>query len=481
MSTTQIETDPQQTIAEQWRDTLLDALGARQSAVERYDAYYKGEHKLLFATAKFRETFGLLFASFADNWCDLVVDASVERLHVQGFRFGTQDADEEAWTIWQQNGLDAESELAHTEAVKLGCAYALVGPDDGGEPSIQIEAATNAIVAIDPAQGRNRLAGLRAWCDEFGDEHCVLYLPSAVMWWDRRGDSKSWVLDTGASGKNVLSVVPLIPLANMPTLIERQGRSDIERVIPLQDAVNKLCADMIVASEYAAFPQRWVTGVEIPRYPEGHPNAGQALPSMQSFLSGADRVMAVEDQQARFGNFQVSDLSIYTKAIEMFVQHVAAQTRTPPHYLLGAMGSFPSGESLKATETGLVAKVKRKQLSFGEGWEEVIRLAFKIAGDADKADAFDVETIWQNPESRTQAETVDAAVKLASIGVPRPALWEYVGATPQQIERWIEEGAATEGPPTVARETITPTPEQTAEQLPTQTAPETGAVTEVGG
>ena len=54
----------------------------------------------------------------------------------------------------------------------------------------------------------------------------------------------------------------------------------------------------------------------------------------------------------------------------MLIQHVAAQTRTPPHYLLGAMGSFPSGESLKATETGLVAKVRRKMLSFGEGWEE---------------------------------------------------------------------------------------------------------------
>ncbi len=481
MSTYASTTTPTQTLPEQWRDTLLEALGERQTDLLRFDSYYCGEHRLLFATAKFRETFGTLFSSFADNWCDLVVDASVERLKVQGFRFGTDDADNDAWAIWQQNGLDADSELAHTEAVKLGCAYALVGPDDGGQPSIQIESPANAILAIDPAQGRHRLAGLRDWVDEWGVEHCVLYLPDAILWWTKQGESKTWELDTVASGKNVLGVVPLVPLANMPTLIRRQGRSDIERVIPLQDAINKLCADMIVASEYAAFPQRWVTGVEIPRYPEGHPSAGKPLPEIQSFLAGADRVMAVEDMGARFGNFQVSDLSIYTHAIEMFVQHVAAQTRTPPHYLLGAMGSFPSGESLKATETGLVAKVRRKQLGFGEGWEEVIRLAFKITGETAKAEAWDCETIWQNPESRTQAETVDAAVKLASIGVPRPALWEYVGATPQQIERWVAEGAATEGPPVVARETIVPTPQETVEQLPTETAQETGGVTEVGG
>jgi hypothetical protein len=107
---------------------------------------------------------------------------------------------------------------------------------------------------------------------------------------------------------------------------------------------------------------------------------------------------------------------------------------------------------LKATETGLVAKVRRKQLSFGEGWEEAIRLAFQVEGDKQRAETVEVETIWANPESRLVAETVDAAVKLAGIGVPRPALWEYVGASPQQVTRWREEGDPKSSPPT--RETI---------------------------
>ena len=44
------------------------------------EAYYDGEHPLQFATAKFREAFGNLFSAFADNWCEIVVDAPVERL-----------------------------------------------------------------------------------------------------------------------------------------------------------------------------------------------------------------------------------------------------------------------------------------------------------------------------------------------------------------------------------------------------------------
>lgn len=457
---------------EQLRDVLLEQLAARQSGLARFDAYYTGKHKLLFATVKFRETFGNLFGAFSDNWCDLVVDASAERLRVDGFRFGGDDAqaDTEAWALWQANDLDAESELAHTEAIKLGCAYALVGPDDAGVPTIQLEPPTQAIVLVDPAQGRKRLAGLRSWLDEWGVEHAVLYLPTDVVWWSRAGDNKGWTEDVG-SGRNALGVVPLVPLPNMPTLRNRQGRSDIERVIPVQDAINKLCADMIVASEYAAFPQRWMTGVDIPTYPEGDPNAGQPLPSFTSrFLAGAGYTWADENDNARMGNFAVSDLGIYVRAIEMFIQHVAAQTRTPPHYLLGAMGSFPSGESLKATETGLVAKVRRKQLAFGEGWEEAIRLAFKVAGDEERASSTSIETIWMNPESRSTAEITDAAVKMDSIGIPRPALWEYIGATPAQIERWVAMGAETEGPPVVARETITPTPAEAAAQLPSSSS-----------
>lgn len=461
---------------EQWRDGLLKQLGALSPTLRKCEDYYCGNHRMTYTTAQFRETFGALFSAFADNWCDLVVDASAERLRVEGFRFGDTPADDAAWEIWQRNGLDAESDMAHTEAIKLGCTYALIGPDDGGLASIQLEPPDRAIVALDPAQGRRRLAGLRYWTDEWGAGHCVLYLPTEYVWWRREDENAQWLPDAG-SGSHQLGVVPLVPLPNAPTLSNRLGRSDILRVMPLQDAVNKLCGDMIVASEFAAFPQRWATGIEIPKNPvTGEQMNPRELMEAQ-FLSGAQRVHAVEQPDARFGNFAVSDLGIYVRAIEMLIQHVAAQTRTPPHYLLGSSGTFPSGESLKATETGLVAKVRRKQLSFGEGWEETMRLAFAVEGDGSKAEEIDVETIWANPESRIVGETVDAAVKLGSLGVPRPALWEYVGASPQQIARWKEEGQPEPTP--VLRETVSvaATPEQ-GEQIAlgeTPTGPPPGA------
>jgi hypothetical protein len=143
----------------------------------------------------------------------------------------------------------------------------------------------------------------------------------------------------------------------------------------------------------------------------------------------------VGNEQAQFGEFSASDLGNYVKAVEMAIQHVAAQTRTPPHYLLGQSGNFPSGESLKATETGLVAKVMRKQVSFGEGLEEATGLGLVLGGDA-KGAVVDAETVWKDPESRTEGEHVDAVMKMKALGVPDEVLWARIGATPQEIEQW---------------------------------------------
>jgi hypothetical protein len=45
------------------------------------------------------------------------------------------------------------------------------------------------------------------------------------------------------------------------------GTSDLRVSIPLTNAINKQVLDMMVASEFAAFPQRVLIGVELPKDP----------------------------------------------------------------------------------------------------------------------------------------------------------------------------------------------------------------------
>lgn len=451
-----LEQSPNGTVA-WWLWRLSAQLDAQRDDALLYEAYYAGEHPLQFATSKFRETFGNLFSEFADNWCPVIVDSSLERLSVQGFRFGAEtdyEGDADAWAIWQANELDADSVTAHLEAIKTGQAFVIV--DSGDPPRITVESPLEVTVAHAPGNRRRRVAALKRWLDDIdGLMHATVYLPEGTYRFktnepvDANRDAH-WVPDDPEQvASPVAGVIPVVPLRNNPSMVSG-GRSDLTAVIDIQNAVNKLCTDMVVASEYAAFRQRWASGVEIPIDPDtGRPNASR-------FLSAISRIWVVEDEKARFGDFEVTDLANYVKAVEMLIQHLAAQTRTPPHYLTAGLGQWPSGDSLKASEAGLVAKVKRKQLDFSETWEEALRLAFRIMGD-ERATAEDAEVIWADPEYRTEGERVDALVKMRTLGVPLEALWSRWGATPQEIERWTamlereaQRVAAAPGPATVA-------------------------------
>jgi len=418
-----------------WRAALLAQLDAQAEMVETYEAYYAGRHPLQFATSKWREAFGNLFGAFADNWCQIVVDAAVERLRVIGFRVGG-NLSTDAWAIWQENALDVESVIAHTEAGKCGRAYLLVDPTGEDGPQITIEHAAQMVVALDPADRRTRLAAVKRWLGDDGYQYATLYLPDVVLKYEsaealRPGQESfgevEWVERSAEPPEvaNPLGVVPVVPLENKPGLLGA-AHSDLEPAIPLQNAINKLCSDLIVTSEYGAFPQRVVTGVEVPKDPE----TGAPLHTGEELKAAMSRFWAFKRPDTQVTSLPAADLGNFTKAVELFVQHLAAQTRTPPHYLLGQVVNA-SGDALSVAEAGLVSKCRAKTLFFSDSWEEAIALALTASGKETEPE--DCEAIWANPERVSQGQLVDAAVKKKTLGVPLPVIWLELGYTPEQI------------------------------------------------
>ena len=443
--------------------TLDAELTRRDPLLRFYDSYYRGEHRLAFASEKFRSAFGRLFAhGWADNWSQLVVDAVEERLNIEGFRLAEgEQADKDAWRIWQANDLDAESQMLHTDTLIGGRGFVSVwASDDPETPDVCVEHATQMVVSY-RAGTRQRTAALKRILGEDGHVWATLFLPDEVWRFRQRErvstlgltvdapgslahmwrpsqlpaevgsvQAQAWeLLDDGMPNPvpNPLGEVPVVELRNRPRIVA-DPESEIATIVPIQDAVNKLVADMLVAAEFAAFRQRWVTGMEIPT----DPVSGQPV---EPFKAAVDRLWVHEDPQTRFGEFSATDLTNFVGAVEMLIQHIASQTRTPPHYFY-LRGSFPSGESLRAAETGLVAKCRRRMTPWSEAWEQVMRLAGRAAGNAGLANAVDMETIWADPESRTESEHTDAVLKMSSMGVPKRGLWELLGFSPQQIERY---------------------------------------------
>lgn len=416
---------------------------ARKTRLQKLDDYYHGSHPLLFATDEFLEIFRDLLKPLAVNFVSLVVDAPVERLTITGFRSGDSDAaDEFASRVWRSNDMDAQSVSAHREALaKEECALIVWRGRDG--PTISVEDPRTIVVEGPAGRVIGRQAALKRWADD-RKAYATLYLPDAIYkfeqalgaeqrdqlvngrsvgiietstgaWSRREVDDEPWPLP------NPTGVLPVIPMVNRPDLLGR-GHSEMEAVLPQQDAINKLACDLIIASEFAAFPQRWMTGVETI-----DPDTGE---DRFDFRGAIDRILTVGDPAARMGIFQAADLKNYTTAIETFVQQMASISHTPPHYLLGRSGVIPSGEATTSAESGLVSKTKSHQKEKTPVWREAIRVAALMDGQDSPVT---VTPLWEDPERRSWSERADALAKERALGIPDEFLWKKLGYDDDEI------------------------------------------------
>lgn len=424
-----------------WLEVLNHRLDERWNTWGVFDNYYEGDQRVAAwlgnARAAFRGTvLGNLLNGLQDNYMPLVVDTAAERMRVQGFRVsGSKDVDPDAERIWKANRLKGQSNMVHTEAIKLGEAYWMVQPPRNGEnlPRITAEHPSQVIVATDPSDRSQRLAALKRWKGDDGWIYANVYLPNRVVKYRTKGQSNRIIdlmpdqletkWETVGAAFNPLGVVPIIPVPNNPSMLHG-GRSDLSfGAIALQDQILKTIADTLIGSEYQGLPQRVLMGVEPPR----DPNTGRPIPFEQAAQS---RLWYFPSKDAKAHEFSQADLKALREMTEGMIGDLAAQTRIPIYYFRPQAISNISAEALIGLDAGLVSKCRDKEDPFGEGHDGMMDLALRAMGKEAS-----VETIWANTESRSQAQVVDAATKKVSIGVPWEQAMEDIGYTPEQIDR----------------------------------------------
>jgi hypothetical protein len=441
--------------AGQLADTLMSELSTRSGDIGRHVDYYRGKAPLRFASDQYKDYFAKQYEGFSDNWVSPVAQAPVERLTVTGIRpVGQVKADAELWGVWQRNGLDADSQLGFLGAGLGARTFVLVwgNRDDEQTPEVTFEDARQAIVMYEPGSRRCRQAALKTWQDG-SREYATLYLKDWVWKLERATGSeprksgpmgqaddmvRAWSardMDNNEPNPqpNPMGVVPMVELPNQPMLAD-DPISDVAGVVAMQDAINLLWSQLFTASDFASFPQRVVLGADAPMTPildsTGQIIGKKPVP-MEKFA--VDRVLFFSSKDAKIANWPAANLEAYTKVIEVAVGHIAAQTRTPSHYLIGKMANL-SGDALVAAETGLVMRCKEKQLWFGQALREVFRLIALAQNKADLAQSVAGGTVlWADTESRNIAQLTDSILKLKQIGFPFEYLALRYGLTPTEV------------------------------------------------
>ncbi|MEV7584400.1 phage portal protein [Streptomyces erythrochromogenes] len=432
---------------------LESELIRRRGAIDMHNGYYRGDGRLKFASKEFAKFHGERYKDFSDNWVQVVADAPVERLVVTGFvADGELSADKDLWKVWQVNGLDADSQLGFLGAITGARTFVLVwgDPDNPDMPVVTFEDASQCVIAYEAGSRRNRRAALKRWQDG-GDDFATLYLPDQVWKFRRplqRQDKSPQMADVDEELKrwqpremrdepnpqpNPMGVVPMVELPNKPMLVE-DPISDVAGVIAMQDAINLVWAQLFTASDAASWPQRVIMGAERPTIPKLNA-AGEIVGKQPVDLEKfqIDRVAWITGKDARIAEWQAANLAMYTGIIEVAVGHVAAQSRTPQHYLIGKMANIGEG-TLLAAETGLVKRCDEKTLWFGQGLREMARLIALAKGEDAKAEAMrSGRVLWAETESRSHAQLADALLKLKQLGFPFEWLALRYGLTPTEV------------------------------------------------
>jgi hypothetical protein len=422
-------------VVEQVR-TLLGIRAAEADKLDLVHDYWRGKQDYpVLPTNVPREVRHLAKMSRV-NMVALVVDVLTQSVAVEGFREPRSAANDAAvWDIWQGNKMDARQTAVHRAAAAYGASYVLVLP---GEPHSVMRGAsprdlTAAYVELDDEWPQYALEVRRTGKIvryRLYDDEAVYFLVDRAQRTHNGALELSDDVEFLGANEHGMGVCPVVRFRNHEDLDDDSCLlGEIEPLIPLQDQIDHTTFGLLVAQHFQAFKQRYIIGWT------AEAEVAQA--------TAASRLWAFEDPDVKVGEFGQVDLGGYLDSRTATTELLATLSQTPPHHLLGKLVNL-SAEALAAAESGQRRKVAERETTWGESWEQALRLAAQ-AEDLAVSDAAQVR--WRDTEARSLAQVVDALGKMATmLDIPKQALWERIpDASDQDVERW-REMARTQGP-----------------------------------
>lgn len=406
---------------------LLAARSAESEKLDLVHAYWKGEQDYPILPGSAPREVRHLAEMSRGNQVALVVDVLAQALFVDGFREPkSAQNDEQVWAIWQANGMDSRQIGVHRATAAYGAAYVVVWE---GEPhpvmrGVSPRDMTTLYLHHEDDWPVLALEALGRGAFRLYDTDASYWLQVGESSWKSGQPSQSDDVELVDIAPHSLGVCPVVRFRNHVDL-DRDSwcRGEIEPLIPLQQQIDHTTFGLMVAQHFQAFRQRYVIG-------------WTADSEEEQAQASAARLWAFDDPDVKVGEFGQVDLGGYLDSRTSSMELLATLSQTPPHHLLGKLVNL-SAEALAAAESGQRRKVAERETTWGESWEQVLRLAGQAEGIVVSDSA---QVRWRDTEARSLAQVVDALGKAATmLDIPKQALWEKIpGVSDQDIERWSE-------------------------------------------
>lgn len=400
-----------------------------------YRDYYDGNHSLKFMTPNFREKFGHIIMRLRENLCPAAVTAFTDSLSVQSWGDG-------ALAEAEEQGLSRLMGMVTRETYRCGDAFVLVWNGADGTPKPHYHRADQIVPHVDSVDTDRLDWAAKPWVNTAKHGRVNLYYPDRVERWvtssplavDR--DSRvtadlfpegvnGWVPysdeDGGPEIRHDFGVVPVCWWKLDADDQSGYGKSILTEVVPLQDALNKSVADMVVTSEAYSRPFWYLLNFR--NEPKLNPETGKLEPPAK--FDPTKSQIVTHDGPGPFGQLDPPDLTRLLKIQDGFAVKVARVIGAPSYYFTQTSGDVPSGESLKVLSSRKTAAVQ----AFQRDSQPVNRGLMQLLGH-------DVEPAWAPAVIQSEAEKLANAQIMVDLGVPLEKVFEYLGyEDPQDLAR----------------------------------------------
>jgi hypothetical protein len=432
-------------------DWAIEDVRSRLPHYALYRQYDEGDHRLLFATEKYRNAFGDLFREFADNLCEDVVDGITDRLQIIGWTSTDQALNSLADEVWERNQGEARSGAVHRNGFREGDGFSIVSLDKNNRARFYRQDPTQIAVRYSTEAPDEKDLAAKVW--RSGGRYRVnLYYPDGrIEKYASKGTGADGGLPKAAAFKGLQAGDPAlgdedsyiiegeregIPVFHYPNgELSAYGKSILRGVIPLQDALNKAVADMLVTMEGHAAPLRWARGIEVQK----DPVTGRDIdPFKKANTPGS--VLRTGSKEALFGQFDAADLAGFLDVQDSFKVEIARKGYLPPHAvpLRGSSAAAPSGISLLVTEGRTIKLAKDRHRDWGTEHRAEMAYALSLETGQDVT-AQDLNLEWAPPETRDEKALLESLVLKRDLGVPERQILLEMGYDSDQVDEFLDE------------------------------------------
>jgi len=396
-------------------EIAFKAITGKRMRLDTLFSYVNGGQPLKYSTERLKETFDNIKVHFEINWCSVIVDATLDRLELNGFDTEDQAANDLLDNLFDRLHIGIQADDAHKAALSMGNAYIIVWKQTDGQVEIYYNDPRICHVVYENTRPNVKRFAAKMFCRDDGHTEMTLYYLDRLEHYVTRSDKgnvdnvNDFQLES--TEPNTFGVIPVFEL---------RTSGEIDKVITLQDAINKTFADMMVAAEFGAFTQRYIISNSDPSNLKNAPNEIWWIPSGEGV-----------GQAASVGQFQSTDLGNYLDAMDKLANSMAIISRTPKHYLM-TTGANISGEALLAMETPLTRKAEKHQQRFNTAWQDVAQFILQLSGITLDANA--ITPVWKRVESIQPFIEAQANQISINMGIPLITILRRQGWTEQEIQ-----------------------------------------------